>query len=70
MEARPRLSIVTMRHVASSCSRSIERHVVSLGRRIGGVSDRPTKINLDELEDVAPANGLGHRWEARGARQA
>jgi mannose-6-phosphate isomerase-like protein (cupin superfamily) len=28
-----------------------------------------TKINLDEVEDVAPANGFGERWEARVARE-
>jgi mannose-6-phosphate isomerase-like protein (cupin superfamily) len=27
-----------------------------------------TKINFNELEDVAVANGFGHRWEARIAR--
>jgi mannose-6-phosphate isomerase-like protein (cupin superfamily) len=27
-----------------------------------------TRINLDDLEDAAVFNGLGHRWEARGAR--
>jgi mannose-6-phosphate isomerase-like protein (cupin superfamily) len=27
-----------------------------------------TRLNLDEVEDVAPANGFGHRWEARVAR--
>jgi mannose-6-phosphate isomerase-like protein (cupin superfamily) len=29
-----------------------------------------TQINLDDVEDVAPANGFGHRWEARVARVA
>jgi uncharacterized cupin superfamily protein len=29
-----------------------------------------TKISLDEVEDAAPANGFGDRWEARVARQA
>jgi uncharacterized cupin superfamily protein len=29
-----------------------------------------TQINLDDVEDVAPANGFGHRWEARVARAA
>lgn len=28
-----------------------------------------TRINIDEVEDVAPANGFGGRWEARVARQ-
>jgi mannose-6-phosphate isomerase-like protein (cupin superfamily) len=28
-----------------------------------------TRVNLGELEDVAPANGFGERWEARVARQ-
>jgi mannose-6-phosphate isomerase-like protein (cupin superfamily) len=28
-----------------------------------------TQINLREVEDVAPANGFGGRWEARGARE-
>jgi mannose-6-phosphate isomerase-like protein (cupin superfamily) len=27
-----------------------------------------TLINLDEIEDVAPGNGFGDRWEARVAR--
>ena len=27
-----------------------------------------SRINLDAVEDVAPANGLGERWEARVAR--
>jgi mannose-6-phosphate isomerase-like protein (cupin superfamily) len=29
-----------------------------------------TQINLDDVEDVAPANGFGHRWEARVARSS
>ena len=29
-----------------------------------------TQINLADVEDVAPANGFGHRWEARVARDA
>jgi mannose-6-phosphate isomerase-like protein (cupin superfamily) len=29
-----------------------------------------TKINLASVEDVAPGNGFGHRWEARVAREA
>jgi uncharacterized cupin superfamily protein len=29
-----------------------------------------TRISLDEVEDVAPANGFGDRWEARVARTA
>jgi mannose-6-phosphate isomerase-like protein (cupin superfamily) len=28
-----------------------------------------TQINLTEVEDAAPANGFGDRWEARGARR-
>lgn len=27
-----------------------------------------TRVNLDEVEDAAPANGFGERWEARVAR--
>ena len=27
-----------------------------------------TRLNLDDVEDVAPANGFGDRWEARVAR--
>jgi mannose-6-phosphate isomerase-like protein (cupin superfamily) len=27
-----------------------------------------TRINLNEVEDAAVANGFGHRWEARVAR--
>jgi mannose-6-phosphate isomerase-like protein (cupin superfamily) len=30
---------------------------------------RHTRINLTEVEDVAPANGFGGRWEARVARE-
>jgi uncharacterized cupin superfamily protein len=29
-----------------------------------------TQINLDDVEDAAPANGFGERWEARVARTA
>ncbi|MEA2171076.1 MAG: hypothetical protein QOF76_4376 [Solirubrobacteraceae bacterium] len=29
-----------------------------------------THLNLNDVEDVAPANGFGHRWEARVAREA
>lgn len=29
-----------------------------------------TRINLLDVEDAAPANGFGGRWEARGARSA
>jgi quercetin dioxygenase-like cupin family protein len=29
-----------------------------------------THLNLMDVEDAAPANGFGHRWEARGARSA
>src|ERR1017187_8298894 len=28
-----------------------------------------TRINLTEVEDAAPANGVGGRWEARVARE-
>jgi hypothetical protein len=28
-----------------------------------------TRINLAEVEDAAPANGFGARWEARVARE-
>jgi mannose-6-phosphate isomerase-like protein (cupin superfamily) len=28
-----------------------------------------TQINLADIEDVAPANGFGDRWEARAARE-
>jgi mannose-6-phosphate isomerase-like protein (cupin superfamily) len=28
-----------------------------------------TKISLNDVEDAAIANGLGHRWEARVARE-
>lgn len=30
---------------------------------------RHTRINLNEVEDVAPAGGFGDRWEARVARE-
>src|SRR5215210_3684072 len=29
-----------------------------------------TQLNLTEVEDAAPANGFGDRWEARVARTA
>ncbi len=29
-----------------------------------------TQINLDDVEDAAPENGFGDRWEARVARTA
>src|SRR3954468_5821999 len=29
-----------------------------------------TKLNLTEVDDVAPSNGFGDRWEARVAREA
>lgn len=29
-----------------------------------------TRLNLDEVEDAAPANGFGDRWEAHVARTA
>ena len=29
-----------------------------------------THVNLQDVEDAAPANGFGHRWEARVARSA
>ena len=32
--------------------------------------DHYSQINLAAIEDVAPANGFGDRWEARGARTA
>lgn len=32
--------------------------------------DAFTRINLDDVEDAAPSNGFGHRWEARVAREA
>jgi mannose-6-phosphate isomerase-like protein (cupin superfamily) len=32
--------------------------------------DDYTKVSLDSVEDVAPANGFGDRWEARIAREA
>ena len=31
--------------------------------------DAYTKISLNDLEDAAVANGFGHRWEARVARE-
>lgn len=30
---------------------------------------RHTHISLADVEDAAPANGFGHRWEARVARE-
>jgi mannose-6-phosphate isomerase-like protein (cupin superfamily) len=31
------------------------------------VTSPHTHVNLDEVEDAAPGNGFGHRWEARVA---
>jgi mannose-6-phosphate isomerase-like protein (cupin superfamily) len=33
------------------------------------VGDRWTHLNLDQVEDAAPGNGFGDRWEARVARE-
>jgi mannose-6-phosphate isomerase-like protein (cupin superfamily) len=33
------------------------------------VGDSWTHLNLDEVEDAAPGNGFGDRWEARVARE-
>ena len=33
------------------------------------MGERWTKINLDEVEDAAPGNSVGERWEARVARE-
>jgi mannose-6-phosphate isomerase-like protein (cupin superfamily) len=32
------------------------------------MNDAWTHLNLDEVEDAAPGNGFGERWEARVAR--
>lgn len=32
------------------------------------MSPPSTHINLDDVDDAAPGNGFGHRWEARVAR--
>jgi uncharacterized cupin superfamily protein len=34
------------------------------------MSEAFTKVSLDEVEDAAPGNGFGDRWEARVARTA
>ncbi len=34
------------------------------------MSEAFTKLNLDAVEDAAPGNGFGDRWEARVARTA
>jgi hypothetical protein len=34
----------------------------------GTLPDPYTQINLTEVEDAAPADGFGDRWEARVAR--
>ena len=34
------------------------------------MSEAFTKVSLDEVDDAAPANGFGDRWEARVAREA
>ncbi|MGH2938792.1 MAG: cupin domain-containing protein [Solirubrobacterales bacterium] len=33
------------------------------------MSERWTRVNLEEVEDAAPGNGFGERWEARVARE-
>jgi mannose-6-phosphate isomerase-like protein (cupin superfamily) len=33
------------------------------------MADTWTKVNLEEVEDAAPGNGFGERWEARVARE-
>jgi mannose-6-phosphate isomerase-like protein (cupin superfamily) len=33
------------------------------------MSERWTRVNLDAVEDAAPGNGFGERWEARVARE-
>jgi mannose-6-phosphate isomerase-like protein (cupin superfamily) len=33
------------------------------------VAEPYTHINLADVEDAAPGNGFGHRWEARVARE-
>jgi mannose-6-phosphate isomerase-like protein (cupin superfamily) len=33
------------------------------------VSEKWTHLNLGEVEDAAPGNGFGERWEARVARE-
>jgi mannose-6-phosphate isomerase-like protein (cupin superfamily) len=33
------------------------------------MADAWTRVNLDEVEDAAPGNGFGERWEARVARE-
>ena len=35
----------------------------------GPMPSAHTKLNIDEIEDAAIANGLDHRWEARVARE-
>jgi quercetin dioxygenase-like cupin family protein len=37
---------------------------------MGLVSEAFTKISLAAVDDVAPGNGFGDRWEARVAREA
>ena len=32
------------------------------------MAGRHTQVNLDDVEDAAPGNGFGDRWEARVAR--
>src|SRR5437764_15400870 len=50
------------------------RQARAQGREVAHVQDLPlnayTHINLADVEDAAPANGFGDRWEARVARQA
>ncbi|HEY3726737.1 MAG TPA: cupin domain-containing protein [Solirubrobacteraceae bacterium] len=42
----------------------------SHGLKGKAMPDRYAKINLAEIEDVAPANGFADRWQARVARTA
>jgi mannose-6-phosphate isomerase-like protein (cupin superfamily) len=49
--------------------------MASIDRPLLGQGGTPTTlgythVNFDEVDDAAPANGFGDRWEARVAREA
>ena len=46
------------------------RHAGRCRGTIPPVTDHHAHVNLSDVEDAAPGNGLDHRWEARVARQA
>jgi mannose-6-phosphate isomerase-like protein (cupin superfamily) len=53
---------------ADAAERARRRYLLGTLLRIR-IIDSYTHLNLDQVEDVAPANGFGERWEARVAGQ-